>query len=142
MSNIIRSLILFITVLVSVLSCRKHDTPPTTSIVAKWNIDKLILWTEVPSEVTTKDTTNYTGTMGYFDFRDDGNTYIKLYDFSNSSYRYDTSMYSVNGNTFTAKRGVDETIWTIQVLTGHSLELHTKTIIGSLTTELWIQLSR
>lgn len=142
MSKIIRSSILCITVLVSILSCKKHDTIPITSVVGKWNVDKLILWIEIPSEVTTKDTTNYAGTMEYFDFRDDGNTYTKIYDFSNSSYSYDTSMYSVNGNTFIARRGTDTTFWTIQVLTGHSLQLYRKTINNSLTTELWFLLSR
>ncbi|MEO8413288.1 MAG: hypothetical protein ABI472_06495 [Ginsengibacter sp.] len=142
MLKIIGGSILFITVLTSTLSCKKHDRIHPPSIVGKWNVDKLILWIEIPSEVTTKDTTFYTGTMEYFDFRADGNTYTKIYDFSNSTYSYDTSMYSVSGNTFTAKRGVETTIWTIQVLTDHLLQIYRKTTTGSLTNELWFLLSR
>jgi hypothetical protein len=115
---------------------------PPPSVVGKWNVDKLVLWIEVPTEVTTKDTTNYTGTMAYFDFRADGNTYEKIYDFSNSSYSHDTSMYSVSGKILTAKRGIETTMWTIQELTNHTLQLYRKTITGSLTTELWFLLSK
>ena len=134
--------ILFIIVLFSAVSCKKHDMNPPPSVVGKWNVDKLVLWIEVPTEVTTKDTTNYTGTMAYFDFRADGNTYEKIYDFSNSSYSHDTSMYSVSGKILTAKRGIETTMWTIQELTNHTLQLYRKTITGSLTTELWFLLSK
>ncbi len=138
--------LLFFATLIIVVSCRKRDVGNTPSLGGIWNEDKLILWTTIkPGDVTTtKDTTVYTGSDSYIDFRTDGNAYEKNYDFSNSSHTYDTVSYSVNGNALTAIKRADTTVWAIQTLTSSSLELYRKSISnsGALTSELWLILSR
>jgi hypothetical protein len=133
-------------IFIVVISCKKNDIDSPASLVGKWNKDQLILWTTIqsPGTTTTKDTTIYTNTGSYIDFGTDGNAYEKSYDFSTSSYSYDTSAYSVSASAFTAIKGVETTIWAIQKITSNSLELYRKSTnsSGTLTTELWLILSR
>jgi hypothetical protein len=147
MKKILQISFLFGAILIMVASCKKNDINNPVSLVEKWNKDQLILWTTIKSggvTTTTKDTTVYTGTGSYVDLRTDGNAYEKSYDFSFNSYSYDTATYSVSGSTFTAVKGVETTAWTIQKLTGNSLQLYRKSTNGSATliSELWLILSR
>lgn len=143
--NLRISLLVFATLII-VVSCRKQDVGNTPSLAGKWYEDKMILWTTIKSGdvTTTKDTTVYTGSYSYIDFRTDGNAYEKNYDFSSSSHTYDTVSYSVHGNALTAIKRTDTTVWTIQILTDNSLQLYRKNISnsGALTSELWLILSR
>ena len=144
MKNMLQSSFLFAAIIIAIVSCKKNDMGSPASLVGKWNQDQLILWTTIPGTVTTKDTTVYTGTGSYEDLRTDENAYEKIYDFSSYSYSYDTSSYSVSGNTFTAVKGVETTTWTIQKLTGDSLQLYRKSTSNSGATinELWLIFSR
>jgi len=145
MKNILLTSFLFAVTIIA--SCKKNDIDNPrnpASPVGKWNNDQLILWTSIPGTVTTKDTTVYTGTGSYIDLRTDKNAYQKIYDFSSYSYSYDTTSYSVSGITFTAVKGVETTVWTIQKLTGDSLQLYRKSTSNSGATinELWLIFSR
>ncbi len=146
MKKILRISMLFFATLIALVSCRKQDGSNPPPLAGKWNEDKLILWTTIKSGdvTTTKDTTVYTGSDSYIDFRTDGNAYEKNYDFSNSSHTYDTASYSVNGNALTAIKRADITVWAIQKLTSDSLQLYRKSINtpATLTTQLWLILSK
>jgi hypothetical protein len=147
MKNILQTSFLFVAVIIMIASCKKNDIDNPgnpASLVGKWNNDQLILWTSIPGTVTTKDTTVYTGTGSYIDLRTDQNAYQKTYDFSSSLYSYDTTSYAVSGHTFTAVKGVETTVWTIQKLTGDSLQLYRKNTgnSGATINELWLIFSR
>lgn len=146
MKRILKMSFPFIATFSIIASCRKGEVCNTPSVAGKWHEDKLILWTTIKSGdvTTTKDTTVYTGSESYIDFRIDGNAYESMYDFSSASHIYDTLSYSVNGNALIAIKRSDTTVWIIQTLKDNSLLLYRKSISnsGALTVELWLLLSK
>jgi hypothetical protein len=103
--NCIKTLTI-VALILTISSCKKDTTSNSFSVVGKWYFNDIIAWT-TPNGSTSivKDTAHYAGTGSYQEFTATGKAYEKVFDFSSSTFNYDTADYTINGQNITVIKG-------------------------------------
>ena len=90
--------VVFLTIIVLVISCKKDEatnsSANTPTIIGKWTYDNSVDWVTVTGSPIKKDT-SVAHTGEYADFRTEGKVYSR--NWHNSVYSYDTSNFVVKG---------------------------------------------
>lgn len=85
---------------VMLAACKKNDNVANANIVGVWMWDKEVNRDKI-SGITKRDSTVFTGTGSFWDFRANGKVYSKTRTGTTGTFDYDTLAYSVSGNALT-----------------------------------------